>query len=79
MTKFFGLDDSLFSTIDHDIHRMRRTALLPFFSTSYVRKLQPEFQERLDVMLKRMAEFKDMDEPVNANCMFAAFSNGKQS
>jgi len=56
---------------------MRRAALLPFFSTSYVRKLQPDFQERLDVLLKRMSGFKDTDEAVNANCMFAAFSNGK--
>ncbi|GIJ86405.1 hypothetical protein Asppvi_005293 [Aspergillus pseudoviridinutans] len=75
LTKFFGLDDSLFSTIDHDIHRMRRAALLPFFSNSYVRKMQPDVQERLDVLFKRMASFKDTDEPVNANCVFAAFSN----
>ncbi|GIJ99636.1 hypothetical protein Aspvir_003637 [Aspergillus viridinutans] len=79
LTKFFGLDDSLFSTIDHDIHRMRRTALLPFFSTQYVRKMQPDVQERLDVMFKRMSGFKDTDEPVNANCMFAAFSNGERT
>ena len=43
-----------------------------------MRKLQPDFQERLDVMLSRMSGFKDTDEPVNANCMFAAFSNGKK-
>jgi cytochrome P450 len=77
LTKFFGLDHSLFSTIDHDIHRMRRAALLPFFSTANVRKMQPQFQERLDVLLKRMAESKDTDEAVNASCMFAAFSNGE--
>ncbi|KAF2690140.1 cytochrome P450 [Lentithecium fluviatile CBS 122367] len=75
LTKFFGLDQSLFSTIDHDIHRMRRAALLPFFSTSYVRKMQPHFQERLDVLLRRISGFKDTGEAVNANCMFAAFSN----
>lgn len=77
LTKFFGLDDSLFSTIDHDVHKMRRAALLPFFSTAYTRKLQPDFQERLDVLLRRMASFKDTDQAVNANCMFAAFSNGR--
>ncbi|KAI0387436.1 cytochrome P450 [Hypomontagnella monticulosa] len=74
LTKFFGLDESLFSTMDHDTHRMRRAALLPFFSPSYVRKLQPVFQERMDVLLRRMSDFKDTDEAVNANCMFAAFS-----
>jgi cytochrome P450 len=69
----------LFSTIDHDTHRMRRAALLPYFGTAYVRKMQPNFQERLDVLLRRMSGFKDTDEAVNANCMFAAFSNGKTS
>ncbi|OCK75372.1 cytochrome P450 [Lepidopterella palustris CBS 459.81] len=74
LTKFFGLNESLFSTMEHDIHRMRRAALLPFFSPTYVRKLQPIFQDRLDVLLRRMADFKDTDKAVNANCMFAAFS-----
>jgi hypothetical protein len=77
LTKFFGLDDSLFSTMDHNLHKMRRAALLPYFSPTHVRKLQPLIQERLDVLLERMAGFKDTDEPVNANCMFAAFSNGE--
>ena len=63
--------------MDHDLHRMRRAALLPFFSTAYVRKMQPDFQERIDVLLRRMASFKDTNEPMNANCIFAALSNGK--
>ncbi|KAI1320329.1 cytochrome P450 [Xylariaceae sp. FL0255] len=75
LTKFFGLDDSLFSTMPHDLHKMRRTALLPYFSTAYVRRLQPVLQERLDVLLSRMKEYHDTDEPINANCMFAAYSN----
>uniref|UniRef100_A0A8H7N2W1 Cytochrome P450 n=1 Tax=Bionectria ochroleuca TaxID=29856 RepID=A0A8H7N2W1_BIOOC len=74
LTKFFGLDDSLFSTMDHDIHRKRRAALLPYFSPTYARRLQPIFQERLNVMLERLVSFKDTDVAVNANCMFAAFS-----
>jgi hypothetical protein len=57
---------------------MRRTALLPFFSTAYTRKLQPDIQERLGVMLTRMKGFKDTEEPINASCMYAAFTNGKQ-
>ncbi|KAI1110471.1 cytochrome P450 [Nemania sp. NC0429] len=75
LTKFFGLDDSLFSTMDHDIHKMRRAAFLPYFSPTHVRRLQPLIQERLDVLLGRMMAFKDTNKPVNANCMFAAFSN----
>ncbi len=58
---------------------MRRAALLPFFSPSYVRRLQPMFQERLDVLLARMAALKDTEQAVNASCLFAAFSNGEQA
>ncbi|KAH6635855.1 cytochrome P450 [Chaetomium tenue] len=75
LTRFFGLDNSLFSTVSHDVHRMRRAALLPYFSPSHARRLQPAFQELLDVLLQRLADLKDTDEPVNANCVFAAFSN----
>jgi cytochrome P450 len=67
LTSFFGLDNSLFSTVSHDVHRMRRAALLPYFSPSHVRKLQPAFQEILDVLLRRLSDLKDTDEPVNAN------------
>ncbi|KAI9663816.1 MAG: hypothetical protein M1821_007306 [Bathelium mastoideum] len=73
--KFLGLKNSMAATVDHDTHRIRRVALLPSFSTSYVRKLQPVIQERLNVLLQRIVDFKDTNQTVNANCMYAALSN----
>ncbi|KAK7754816.1 hypothetical protein SLS62_003130 [Diatrype stigma] len=40
-----------------------------------VRRLQPVIQERLGVMMKRMGEFRDSGEVLNASCMFSALGN----
>lgn len=67
----------MFATVEHDLHRNRRAALAPYFSMSSVRKLQPLIQERIDLLLKRIKEFRDTDRIMNASCMFAALTNGK--
>ncbi|KAF2013468.1 cytochrome P450 [Aaosphaeria arxii CBS 175.79] len=74
-TKFIGLDLCVFSTIHHDLHRQRRSALNPYFSMANVRRLQPVIQERLRVMLRRMGEFKDTDHVLNVSCLFSALGN----
>lgn len=76
-TKFLGIDLCIFATVEHDIHRKRRAALSPYFSMSSVRRLQPLIQERIDVMLRRMKDFRDSGHFLNAGCMFAALANGK--
>ncbi|GAW22252.1 hypothetical protein ANO14919_117880 [Xylariales sp. No.14919] len=74
-TRFVGLDLCVFSTVQHELHRMRRSALNPYFSMASVTRLQPVIQERLDVMLKRMNEFKNTDEVLNMSYMFSALGN----
>ncbi|KAH8702676.1 cytochrome P450 [Phaeosphaeriaceae sp. PMI808] len=61
-TRFMGLDLCVFATVEHDLHRKRRAALLPFFSKASVRRLQPVIIERVDRVL-------------NASCMFSALTN----
>ena len=75
--KFLGLDLCVFGTVQHDLHKKRRAALLPYFSMGSVRKLQPVIQERVIVLLDRLKGFKDTGEVLNASCMFAAFTNGQ--
>ncbi|KAI0838317.1 cytochrome P450 [Hypoxylon sp. FL0890] len=74
-TKFLGMDLCVFSTIDHELHRKRRSALQPYFSMANVRRLQPVIQERLSVMIRRMNEFRDTGDVLNASCMFSALGN----
>jgi hypothetical protein len=78
-TKFIGLDLCIFSTVHHELHRQRRSALQPYFSTANVRRLQPVIQERLGVMMKRVMEFAEAEKPLNVSCMFSALGNGKLS
>lgn len=76
-TKAFGMDSSVFATPDHDIHRLRRAALNPFFSIQSVRRLQPVIQERVDTLMIRMRDFQRSEEVLMASWMFAAFTNGR--
>jgi len=71
-----GLDLCVFATVQHDLHRKRRAALLPFFSKASVRRLQPVITERVEVMLNRMKEFRESRRVLNASCMFSALTNG---
>lgn len=78
----FGTDLSMFSTVDHDLHRQRRQALSPFFSTQSVMRLQPLISERVGVLVERFKEFRcDVDEMrppiIDVQHAFAAFSNGR--
>jgi len=55
---------------------MRRAALSTFFSMASVRRLQPEIQERLDLLLKRIREFRDNGKVFMVSWAFAAYTNG---
>ena len=76
-TKSFGLDNSVFATPGHDLHRLRRSALAPYFSMASVRRLQPLLQERVNKLLERFEGFRDTGEVLNTSWAYAAFTNGK--
>ena len=42
-----------------------------------VRRLQPVIQDRVDVLGRRLEEFRDNGEVVMASWAFAAFTNGE--
>jgi cytochrome P450 len=73
-----GVQDSTLSTIEHDLHRMRRSAIAPFFSSANVRKLEPVIQAKVGMLFRRLLEFKDGKEKVviNLSHAFSAFTNG---
>ncbi|OBT64897.1 hypothetical protein VE03_06450 [Pseudogymnoascus sp. 23342-1-I1] len=71
----FGMDHSMFATIDHDLHKYRRAALNPFFSQQNVRKLQPVIQERVSTMMERIGDFKESEEVLNVSWLHAAFTS----
>lgn len=75
----FGIPDSAFATVKHDVHRMRRAALNPFFSKAKVRSLQPLIQDVAHQLLTRLDEFKHNGEHLTLSLAYAALTNGISS
>ena len=72
----FGVGKSAFGTLGHDLHRMRRSALNPFFSTARVRKLEPLMEERTDALMKRLGEFQEDGSIMTLEVAFSAYTAG---
>lgn len=75
-TSHFGIPLSVFGTLDHNTHRLRRAAIQPFFSKRSVRSLQPIVDERLDKFMQRFIDFYELGETMTISLGFAAFTNG---
>lgn len=69
-----GVPTSGFATIDHDLHRLRRAAINPFFSKQKVTQLQPVIQRLADKLCKKFERIKGTDEVVPMECAFDAFT-----
>ncbi|RDW94968.1 trichodiene oxygenase [Coleophoma crateriformis] len=69
----FGL--SIGGTNAHDLHRMRRGALAPYFSKANIRRLQYAIDEKVMQLVGRLVESKTHGEPFKLNHAFAAFTN----
>jgi cytochrome P450 len=75
-TTHFGIPQSVFGTLDHNTHRIRRAAIQPFFSKRSVRSLQPIIDERIDKFMQRFVDFYESGETMTISLGFAAFTNG---
>ena len=76
-TKQFDTPGSMFSTDEHDHHRMRRSALNRFFSSSSVKRLQPLVDEVVGRLIGRLRAVKDQGKVIRINIAFAAMANGE--
>ncbi|KAH8805423.1 cytochrome P450 [Xylogone sp. PMI_703] len=74
-TQAFRTGGATLSTNSHDLHRIRRAALNPFFSKTTIRKLQPLVDGKVDQLLERFAECQRAQNVLVANHVFAAFTN----
>jgi cytochrome P450 len=77
-TKGLGVPGATFTTNSHDMHRLRRAALNPFFSKASVRNLQPLIDAKSDFFIERFEEFQKTGEIMAINQAFAALTNGTQ-
>ncbi|KAL8727597.1 MAG: hypothetical protein Q9166_005947 [cf. Caloplaca sp. 2 TL-2023] len=70
----FGNTVSGFGTVDHDLHRMRRAAINPFFSKQKVTQLQPVIQRLADKLCGKFERCRGTDEVIPFECAFDAFT-----
>jgi cytochrome P450 len=75
-TRGLGVPGATLMTNGHDLHRLRRAALNPFFSKTSVRNLQPLIDAKLDFFIERFEEFHKSGEVMVINHAFAALTNG---
>jgi cytochrome P450 len=73
--RLYGTDQGTLVTLDHDLHRVRRGALNPFFSKANVRKLEPIIQRRAQKVLFRMGNLENTGQPLNIFYLFSAFTS----
>ncbi|KAL9115055.1 MAG: hypothetical protein Q9187_007356, partial [Circinaria calcarea] len=70
----FGNTVSGFGTVNHDLHRLRRAAINPFFSKQKVAQLQPVIQRLADKLCRKLERIRETDEVVPIECAFDAFT-----
>ncbi|KAI0380236.1 cytochrome P450 [Hypomontagnella monticulosa] len=71
----FGNRNAMLMTADHDIHRMRRVAINPFFSKRKISQYSSKIQAHMDRLCKRVsAEFLANGRVLTLNNMWAAFT-----
>lgn len=73
-----GVPESAFGTSSHELHRMRRAALNPFFSKQKIRGLQPKIEHVVDNLLARFEDFADTKQPLPMSDAFAALTYGEK-
>ena len=72
--KLAGADGSSFSTVPHDLHRLRRGALNPFFSAQSVAKLEPLIRSKVDKLCARFDAIAQTGEIVRLDAAFMALT-----
>lgn len=63
------------STVEHDLHRVRRAALNPFFSKRSVNHLAPFIQNTVDKLCGRFDQAVTTAEPINLKNAFPALTS----
>jgi cytochrome P450 len=73
--RLFGMADGALATVDHDLHRVRRAAINPFFSKSNVRKLEGIIQLKASKVLAYMTALEDSGKPLRLTHLYGAFTS----
>lgn len=70
----FRTDRSMFGTVPHDLHRMRRGVLGNYFSKKSVTMLEPMIKDLVENMCSRFRQFQQTKMPINLCYAFGALT-----
>lgn len=70
----FGMPESTFNTIDADLHKLRRSALSPFFSRKSINALEPTLVEKVYKVCGRLQEYKENNTPMDLRLLFSSMT-----
>ena len=65
---------SVASTVPHDLHRLRRGAISPYFSKAAIKRLEPRIQSQLALLCDRFGEFAQRGEVFEIGTAYTALS-----
>ncbi|KAL8927560.1 MAG: hypothetical protein Q9208_002365 [Pyrenodesmia sp. 3 TL-2023] len=75
MRMFGQIDNSVFDTLDHDKHRMRRAPWNPYFSKQVISRIQPLLiQSAVNKLCDRLAEHQAAGKPVIMTHAYASLT-----
>lgn len=69
-----GSPGSVASTVDHDLHRMRRSALNPYFSKKAVTQLEESIKDKAKLLCDKLREHARAGSVVDIGCAFTALT-----
>lgn len=72
----FGLPDAVLNSPDHDIHRMRRAALNPYFSKQAISRIDEVVRSKLDTLSSAMERSRKTNKPLDVELAFMALTVG---
>lgn len=70
----FGNETAGFATIFHDFHRMRRSAISPFFSKRAVTDFEHTIRLHVNLAVAKLGELRETKRPVNLNDLFSCLT-----
>lgn len=74
MVASYTIPESSVATVDHDLHRLRRGILSPYFSKASITQLEPIIGERIDRLCERLGDCAGRDEVVSLDAAFSALT-----
>jgi cytochrome P450 len=74
MSGRFGTEDAFFMTAPDELHRLRRSALNPFFSKKKITEFRPVVQQKVDKLVYRITQFQERGAVIDWHKAMTAYA-----